>query len=669
MCGIFGAIQLRSRGSALPVREYDWQASKTLQIVNRLRHRGPDDVGLWHSPDNRVALAHRRLSMTSVDDGQQPVQNRDGSITAVVNGEFYGYRKIRDQLVATGHLFQSQVDSEIVIHLYREYGLDFVNHLRGEFSFLLWDETRQRLVAVRDRFGIKPLVYHRSEQRILFASEAKAILPEISNPSWNMAAFFQAAQLQYLPPDQTLFADIKLVPPGGMLVVENNSLNLHQYWDLDYPKRNQSEREFSAAEQDQAVAGIQNRLKSAVMDRLEAEAPVCFHLSGGLDSSSALGIASRESGQQQDAFTVCFSGDDGYDELAIAQRTAQFCNARLHQVQLTDLDLVSNLLTAAAASEGLAINGHLSAKYLLNQTIRRHGFKAAITGEGADETFLGYAHLRMDWWNQSGDSYDQDKLESANQSSIGMMIPHGESLPLNGLSERLGYQPTFLQAKATMGFRNCSLLCDDVREHWANHSLTDAFSNVAEQAVASGQLTDRHPVHQSTWLWSKLALAGYILKTLGDGCEMASSIEGRLPFLDHQLFEYVRGLPLSMTLQGEIEKKVLRLAVRPYVTDEVFSRPKHPFDAPPLLLGSSPVILNFVRDQVASDLFRKQPFYQATKVNALLDRVPQMSRVERQVWDPVITMMLSTLGIQQLILKQASPAFEKPVVNPHDKQQ
>jgi len=144
-------------------------------------------------------------------------------------------------------------------------------------------------------------------------------------------------------------------------------------------------------------------------------------------------------------------------------------------------------------------------------------------------------------------------------------------------------------------------------------------------------------------------MAGYILKTLGDGCEMASSIEGRLPFLDHQLFEYVRQLPLSLVMKGDIEKEVLRQAVRPYVTNEVYLRPKHPFAAPPLLLGSSSTILDFLRDQVASELFRKQPFYQATKVNALLDRIPQMNQVERQVWDPVVTMMLTTLGIQRLI--------------------
>ena len=573
----------------------------------------------------------------------------DGSILAVVNGEFYGYRQIRQQLIAAGHQFCSQVDSEIVVHLYREYGLDFVDHLRGEFSFLLWDGRQQRLIAVRDRFGIKPLVYHQSNEKILFASEAKAILPEIENPGWNMEGFFQAAHLQYLPQDQTLFANIKLVPPGHMLVVENTGLNLRKYWDLNYPSRSKSEREFSETDQQRAIAGIQSRLKSAVMDRLEAEASVCFHLSGGLDSSSVLGIASRETGQQQDAFTVCFPDDDSYNELAIAERTAKFCNARLHRVDLTELDLVSNLLNAASASEGLAINGHLSAKYLLNQTIHRQGFKAAITGEGADENFLGYAHLRMDWWNNQGVAYDSHALKSSNNSSVGMMIPHGEALPLDGLTERLGYRPTFLEAKATLGFRNCSLLRDDIQEHWKKNSLTDAFLNVANAAVNSGQLIDRHPVHQSTWLWSKLAMAGYILKTLGDGCEMASSIEGRLPFLDHQLFEYVRDLPLAMTLQAEIEKTVLRSAVRPYVTGEVFARPKHPFDAPPLLLGGTPAILSFVRDHVASDAFRKQPFYQATRVNALLDRIPRMNRVERQVWDPVITMMLSTLGIQKLI--------------------
>ncbi len=211
---------------------------------------------MWHCSDNHVVLAHRRLNIVAIDDGQQPIRNEDDSIVAVVNGEFYGHRKIRRQLETAGHRFNSESDSEIVVHLYRKYDLDFVDHLRGEFSFLLWDEVRKRLVAVRDRFGIKPLVFHHSTEKILFASEAKALLPELQNRDWNLSAFFQAASLQYLPQEQTLFAGIKLVPPGSMIVVEDASIRLRKYWDLDYPERAKKEREFTHDEHQLAITSI-----------------------------------------------------------------------------------------------------------------------------------------------------------------------------------------------------------------------------------------------------------------------------------------------------------------------------------------------------------------------------------------------------------------------------
>lgn len=636
MCGILGVFSPAGNASH----------AQTLAAIERLRHRGPDDQGIWLSPDGRVSLAHRRLSLVALDNGHQPIFNEDRTIVAVVNGEFYGYRAIRQQLLAAGHRFQLECDSEIVVHLYEQFGLDFVHQLRGEFALLLWDQQRNRLLAARDRFGIKPLVYNiDNRRRVMFASEAKALLPELAAPSWDAESFFWACSIQYLPPSRTLFEQIQLVPPGHLAIVDADGMQITKYWDLDYPLATAGTRDVPPKDRPAAAEQIRALLKTAVLDRLAADAPVCFHLSGGLDSSSALGIASRETGVKQHAFTICFA-DRQYDERDVARQAARFCDADMHLICLSENELIENLHAAARASEGLAINGHLPAKYLLNKAIRERGFKAAITGEGADETFFGYAHLRMDWWNHQAIEFRRHDLEQSNHSSIGMMLPYGNSLPLNQIARQLGYIPTFLAAKASLGYRLRSLVNDDIVQSWQRR---DALAELCETAQATGQLAGRTSLHQSAWLWTKLALAGYILKTLGDGTEMAASVEGRVPFLDHQLFEYARTLPAPQLMNDRIEKHVLREAVKPYVPETVYRRQKHPFDTPPLLLNRSGEVQEFLFDQVASEAFRKQPFFDSLKVKNFIRQLPQMDRMQRQIWDPVFVMISCTVGIQQLI--------------------
>ncbi len=639
MCGIFGTISLDGTGSIV----------NAAAAIERLRHRGPDDVGVWQNAIRTVALAQRRLSLVSLDNGHQPIFNEDQSIVAVVNGEFYGHREIRRQLEAEGHRFSLDSDSEIVVHLYERYGEDFVRHLRGEFAILIWDHRRAKLIAVRDRFGVKPLVYTRADDNCTFASEAKALLPDMPEVSWDVEAFLFAANLQYLPTDRTLFAGVQILPPGHFAIVDGSGFQLVKYWDLDYPEASIASEDVQPADRQEAIEETRRLLKSAVLERLDADVPVCFHLSGGLDSSAALGIASKEVAAGQHAFTICFESQD-YDERRVAKETAAFCEAELHLVELSEQQLIDSIHASAMASEGLAINGHLPAKYLLNQRIEAAGFKAAITGEGADETFLGYAHLQLDWWSSQSVEFRHNLVRSTNQTSLGMMLPHGESLSLRKVDEQLGFVPTFLAAKATLGYRLHSILDEDVLQA---SCARDAYAELIGNALRSGQLQGRSPIHQSAWLWSKLALAGYILKTLGDGTEMASSIEGRLPYLDHHLFEYVRRQSVHQLIRGQTGKSLLREAVKPFVTRQVYRRQKHPFDAPPLLINQSGSINEFLRDQIESDSFRRLPFFDYSRVKKLVEKIPEMDLKTRQIWDPVFMMISSAVGIQELISQTA----------------
>lgn len=639
MCGI---VSITSQNFVAPAR--------LKAAADALVHRGPDGEGFWISPDHKTALGHRRLSIVDLGGGAQPLHNESNDIHIVVNGEFYGFEAIRADLIRRGHKFSTGSDSEIALHLYEEYGLDCLGHLRGEFAFILYDEKRQRLFAARDRFGIKPLCYAEAGGELFIASEAKAIFAAGFACRWDDAAFYHAASLQYVPEDRTLFKGVHQLKPGHFLLQEQGRVTLRKYWDMDYPPEAPDSVDESAAQEE-----FNALLEDSIRLRLRADVPVCAHLSGGLDSSAVLGIGSRLLGRPMDAFTISF-GEEGYDELPVAEETAAFCGARLHAIRMTQEDLVENIPAAVYHGEGIAINGHLAGKFILNRHIRNAGFKVALTGEGSDETLAGYAHLRQDMLNDNAaadapDAAAVQQLYATNRASGGAMLAVGEELPSRAVREALGYVPAFLAAKASLGFRFHKLLSAPYKARFA---ATDCYADLMRATDVSGQLAGRARVNQSLYLWNKLALATYILRTLGDGMEMSHSVEGRLPLLDHKLFECARRLPLNMKIRGKTEKHVLREAAKASITGKVYRREKHPFMAPPVSLFSNRRLDEMVQDKISSAAFRAVPFFDGAAVPETLGKIRALPAGERIAWEPVLMMTLSTICLAETFKPGAS---------------
>lgn len=603
-----------------------------------LAHRGPDGSGYYTDAQKTHALAHRRLSIIDLATGGQPLKNETGDIIAVVNGEFYGHEDIRRVLESRGHVFATRSDSEILIHLYEEYGTACLEHLRGEFAFILRDEKRALTFAARDRFGIKPLFYAQKEDgTLLLASEAKALFALGLPARWDMESFHTAASLQYTPPGRTLFAGVLQLKPGHMLVAGGSGIGINPYWEMDFLPESETENDEVLAE-----TRVHDALQEALRLRLAADVPVCFHLSGGLDSSGLLGMASRLTGTAQDAFTVRFA-EEGYDEYAIARETAAATGARLHAVDVSQDDLVAHLPDAVRAGEGLAINGHLAGKYLLNRAIRAAGFKVALSGEGSDEIFAGYPHLRQDLWahdsaNDAQAAARQAALYAGNAASAGVQIALGDGLSTQAAHEALGYVPAFLAAKATLGLRMQGVLSGAFR---ARFHARDAYAALLEDTDAARITAHWHPVNRSAWLWSKTALATYILRTLGDGMDMAHSVEGRLPFLDHHVFAAARRVPLGLKINNGREKYILRRALRPYITDTVYNRQKHPFMAPPVSLFGNARLRGMMQDHFASASFAALPFFDTKAARGLPAALEKMTPQERTAQEPVMMMMLT----------------------------
>ena len=619
MCGIVGVFDSAS----------SIDKDSLLRSLEAMTERGPDSIGHWISANKQLALGHRRLAIIDLTTGQQPMSNEDETVHIVVNGEFYDYERIRKELEKLGHVFKTQSDTEILVHLYEEYGSECATRLRGEFAFILWDDKRKELYAFRDRFGIKPLCYTLENQRLLIASKAKALFPLGVEARWDMEALYHALSHQYVPPTKTLFNKVNQLPPGHYLVYSKGALSVEKYWDWDLPFEPKVNPGF-----EDCVRRIEEVFDEAVSLRLQADVPVAFHLSGGLDSSSVVCSAIRAGLKNPNCFTVCFN-DTHYSELDVATEFAAHVGATLHAVDTSAEQLVSVLPDALYHAEGLAINGHLPAKYLLSRSVHNAGFKVALTGEGADEVFLGYPHFKLD-----GCHGTMDDVKKSNPEALGVMLPTGARLSTESLKKVLGFVPAFMNAKAGIGYRLHHLFDQSFGEMFTTQC---PFAQLMTYFPVSAQLTGRAPELQSSYLWSKLALSNYILHTLGDGTEMAHSVEGRLPFLDHILFATLKEIPIELKMRKGIEKALLRRAYGKELTDTIVNRRKQPFLAPPILFSQSHTIYELLNDLLATE---KVPFFAPERINSLVNKAKSMSRAELVTLDPILMTMLSTTLIQ-----------------------
>jgi asparagine synthase (glutamine-hydrolysing) len=636
MCGIVGMFSPRE-----PI-----SAERLQRATRRLFHRGPDGQRHWISADRRVGLGHARLSIIDLATGSQPIASEDGRSQIVVNGEFYGYETIQDELERSGHRLRTRSDSEIALHLYQDLGPQCLHRLRGEFAFIIWDENHRTLFAARDRFGVKPLFYAFHNEALYLASEVKALFAAGVPARWDADSIAQSAEYGGHQV-RTLFDGVFQLPPGHYLLATDRHLQLVSYWDFNYPRAAEQAQQRPDAEY---VAELRDVLDEAVRLRLRADVPVACYLSGGLDSCAALGLVARHRPDPVRAFTLTFD-DSGYDEEPQAREMAAKVGAEFVPIPIRQDDLADHFADAIVQAEIFCVNAHGVAKYLLSRAVRDAGFKVVITGEGSDEILGGYAHFRRDMLLYDPDGQDPDavtrllqQLEQSNPVSRGLLLPHGESVPLLGVERVLGFLPSWIETFAARSAKVRALLAESFLSEFGQR---EPYHALLSELDVHGQLIGRSAVHQSLYLWAKAILPAYILTMLGDRMEMAHSIEGRVPFLDHHLVEAVRSQPVSLKIRGMTEKYVLREAVRDVITDTVYRRQKHPFLSPPATLNPKAKLHELVQDQLRGAALASIPFFDQSKVISLLDRVASMDESERVANDQVLMMLTSACVLQE----------------------
>jgi asparagine synthase (glutamine-hydrolysing) len=610
-----------------------------------LHHRGPDGRRHWISRDGRVALGHARLSIIDLVTGDQPIASEDESTRIIVNGEFYGFEAVQRQLEADGHRLRTRSDSEIALHLYEDVGLDCVHRLRGEFAMVLWDERNRTLVAVRDRFGIKPLFYAWHEGALYLASEVKALFAAGVPARWDVDSLSHVVECGGHQA-RTLYDGVGQVPPGHYLLATDRHVQVHQYWDFDYS----AAADVRPRPVEEYRAEFREALEDAVRVRLRADVPVGCYLSGGLDSCAVLGLAARHHPDPIRAFTLTFDRPD-YDEKKEAREMAALVGAEFHPIPVGQDDLADHLADAVHQAETVCINAHGVAKYLLSRAVRDAGYKVVITGEGSDEILGGYAHFRRDMlmYNREGQEPDVlaamlRQLEALNPVSRGLLLPHGASKPLDHVKRRLGFVPSWIETFSARAAKFDELVAPDYQQRLG---ARDSYGPLLNELDVHGQLRGRDAVHQSLYLWSKTLLPGYILTVLGDRMEMGHSIEGRVPFLDHHVVEVVRSQPVTQKINGMTEKFVLREAVRDVVTDTVYRRQKHPFLSPPATLNPEGKLHAMVQDTLRGPGLAALPFFDRQKVVHLLDRLATMDEGSRVANDQVLMILVSLCVLHQ----------------------
>jgi asparagine synthase (glutamine-hydrolysing) len=635
MCGIVAALR-----DEAPVA-----SDRLAAAVRTIGHRGPDRSAQWISADGRMALGHARLSIIGLQNGDQPLTSAAGDIRCVVNGEFYGYRAIRDTLRAAGARFATDSDSEIALHLYERRGLECVHELRGEFAIVIADERRRRVIGIRDRFGIKPLFYAVCGRDVYFASEIKALIALGVTPRWDHEAYFASCH-QALGSHRTLFAGIFAVPPGCAAVARDGHVDVRSYWDMNYPPRDVLEADRRSDEE--IVEGFREVFDDAVSQRLVADVEVATYLSGGIDSCAVLGFAQRKLSRPLRAFTVCFE-EQMYDERSLAQRTAELTRSNFVPVPVTQRQLADSFSDALWHAETLVMNGHGVAKFLLSRAVRDAGIKVVLTGEGADEMLAGYPPFRRDLiLHESADQTEAarllEELAARNQSSRGLLSPAGQPAPgLDMIAQRLGWTPSFFESFSTLAAKVHPLFKDDYR---TRQLTAGAYADLLDVTDVRGRLSGRNPVNQALYLWARTQLANYVLVYLGDRMEMAHSVEGRVPFLDHRLAEFCANIPVRHKIRGLREKHVLREAVRDCVLPEIYDRQKHPFMSPPARTIDDP-LAGFCQDVLHSSAIESQPFFEPQRARGLMKHVAELPPQERPAFEGAVLLVVSTCVLQQ----------------------
>ncbi|MET0753625.1 MAG: asparagine synthase (glutamine-hydrolyzing) [Pyrinomonadaceae bacterium] len=601
MCGIAGWANLENKTSQ--------NHSETVlhQMCERMKHRGPDSEGLWL--DDSVALGMRRLSIIDLHTGEQPVYSEDRSIVVVMNGELYNFREVRAELEKRGHKFETQTDTEILPHLYEEYGEAMLEHINGMFAFALWDKRKKKLFIARDRFGEKPLYYGIFDGKLIFASEPKVLLEHPSvKAEINTEALRHYLSFDYVPAPLSIYKGIYKLPAAHFLTLENGEIKTRRYWNLSFHKNGSTPTVETAAKE------LREIISDAVRMRLVSDVPLGILLSGGVDSSTVAAFAAQRATEKVKTFSIGFE-EDSFDESKYARQVAAHLNTEHYEDKLSvekAADLISEI--GNWLDEPIS-DGSLLPTFLLSRFVRKY-VTVALGGDGGDEIFAGYP---MYFGHKVANIYGA--IPKFLRS--GLIEPIVNNLPVSTKNLSFDYK-----AKRFVAASKYDLV---TRHHsWFGSFSIDAQNDLLSKDVLDNSSNDiykgakdllkitdaENEIEQMQFLDMNFYMAEDIL-TKVDRASMAVSLEVRAPFLDPRVAQYAASLPAEYKLKGNKGKYILKKAVEDLLPKTILQRPKKGFGIPiaEWLKGR----LNpLMRDLLAPQRLKNQGLFDAEYVQKLI---------------------------------------------------
>jgi asparagine synthase (glutamine-hydrolysing) len=557
MCGITGKFNFDSD------RAVDHQRLRAMTDV--LAHRGPDAEGFHIG--RGIGLGHRRLSVIDLSTGDQPLANEDRTVWVVFNGEIYNFAEIRSELLRHGHRFRTTSDTEVIVHAYEQWGSQSVERFRGMFAYALWDDAARRLLLVRDRIGVKPLYYSANDAGITFGSEIKALLEDPDVPrDWSAEAVDAYLALQYVPCPQTIFRGISKLPAGHLLIAEPGRIEVRRYWDLAFPGDGDAGREAEYLDRLDALVNESVRL------RLVSDVPLGAFLSGGIDSSAVV-AAMVDAGSPRVITTSVGFDEEAYDELAYARTVATHLGT--DQRERTVRSAIADRLPALAwhFDEPFADSSAVPT-YYVSQAAREH-VTVALSGDGGDELWAGYARHRVERWEATARRWlgrSGSRLAGALGSRLPLGLKGARSLrhlglpPADACAHKHAYGLFDGDSRARLYSRDFALA--------VRHA--DPFAGFRE-AYASCPSAD--PLDRALYVDVKTYLVDDIM-TKVDRMSMAVSLEAREPLLDHRLLEFAATVPAALKVKNGRGKYLLRRLLERRLPAAIVQRPKHGFEAP-----------------------------------------------------------------------------------------
>jgi asparagine synthase (glutamine-hydrolysing) len=612
MCGIVGYFDLRGEGRV--------EENILRRMAGALVHRGPDSDGFFC--DRNAGLGTRRLSIIDLETGDQPVFNEDRSLVLSCNGEIFNYRELRVGLEKRGHSFRTKTDIEVLVHMYEDDGPALLNQLNAQFGLAIYDREQRTLLLARDQFAICPLFYTVTDGLLVYASEIKAILEHPSVPrEVNLTGLDQVLTLPGAISPQTLFKNIHSLPAGHYLFVRNGDVAVREYWDLEYPTEAEATDDRPEEYYAERLAGL---LEQSVRYRLQADVPVGFFLSGGLDSSVIAALINRVSPDvQRHSFSISFS-DERICEAKYQRMMSEAVGSIHHEIPFDDADIPKRLREAVYHSECPLKETYNTASLALSHETRASGVTVVLNGEGSDELFAGYVGYRFDKRRRGAGPRGNDL----------------DTLLGNEIRGKLWGDPDLFYEKDEYAFRETkqALYAETVADRLPEFECTNF------PVINKERLRDRHPLHKRSYLDFKLRLGHHLIADHGDRMTMANSIEARYPFLDKDLVEFCTQIPPDLKLHGFTEKYILKRAAADLLPQQIVEREKFGFVAPgsPALLQQQ---VEWVNDTLSYERVKRQGYFNPDTVEFLKSQYSQKGFQLNLMLEDDLLIVVLTFGL------------------------